>query len=133
MYGGVLLLGATSAARQGRTGAATDLLGEAVETADRAGVDRTDYEVVFGPSNVVMQSVDCSVVAEDYVAAAQMARRMPRDSALPLAARSRHLADVAHAELRLGHTQAAESGALDDGAGRAGVDRAPPAAPGTRR
>jgi transcriptional regulator with XRE-family HTH domain len=112
VYGGVLLLGATSAARQGRAGAATELLGEAAETADRAGVDRIDYEVVFGPSNVVMQSVDCSVVAEDYVAAAQMARRMPRDSALPLAARSRHLADVAHAELRLGRIQAAESALL---------------------
>lgn len=112
VYGGVLLMGATSAARQGRTGAATELLGEAAETADRAGVDRTDYEVPFGPSNVVMQSTDCSVVAEDYVAAAQVARRMPRHSALPLAARSRHLADVAHAQLRLGRTQAAESALL---------------------
>lgn len=112
VYGGVLLMGATSAARQGRTGAATELLGEAAETADRAGVDRTDYEVPFGPSNVVMQSTDCSVVAEDYVAAAQVARRMPRDSALPLAARSRHLVDVAHAQLRLGRTEAAESALL---------------------
>lgn len=34
---------------------------------------------------------------------------MPRDSALPLSTRSRHLADVAHAELRLGHTTAAEA------------------------
>jgi len=82
VYGGVLLLGATSAARQGRAGAATELLGEAAETADRAWTGRTDYEILFGPSNVVMQSVDCSVIAEDYVAAAQMARRMPRDSAL---------------------------------------------------
>lgn len=112
VYGGVLLLGATSAARQGRPGAATELLREAAVAADRAGVDRTDYEVPFGPSNVVMQSTDCSVVAEDYVAAAQAARRMPRDSALPLAARSRHLVDVAHAQLRLGRTQAAESALL---------------------
>jgi transcriptional regulator with XRE-family HTH domain len=112
VYGGMLLLGATSAARQGRAGAATELLGEAAETADRAGVDRTDYEVPFGPSNVVMQSTDCAVVAEDYVQAAQVARRMPRDSALPLVARSRHLVDVAHAQLRLGHTHAAESALL---------------------
>jgi hypothetical protein len=34
---------------------------------------------------------------------------MPRDSALPLSMRSRHLADGAHAELRLGHTKAAEA------------------------
>jgi len=72
-------------------------------------MDRTDYDVVFGPSHVIMQSTDCSVVAEDYVAAAQVARRMPRDSALPLSTRSRHLADVAHAELRLGHDRAAET------------------------
>ncbi len=56
-----------------------------------------------------MQAADCSVVAEDYVGAAVIARQMPRGSALPLAARSRHLADVAHAELRLGHPKAAES------------------------
>lgn len=112
VFGGLLLLGATSAARQGRAGAATRLLGEAAETAGRAGVDRTDYEVPFGPSNVVMQSTDCAVVAEDYVTAAQVARRMPRNSALPLVARSRHLVDVAHAQLRLGHAQAAESALL---------------------
>jgi hypothetical protein len=109
VYGGLLLRGATAAARQGRTGAATDLLGEAVAVAQRTGMDRTDYDVVFGPSNVVMQSTDCSVVAEDYVRAADVARRMPRSSGLPPLFRSRHLVDVAHAQLRLGHTQAAES------------------------
>jgi hypothetical protein len=72
-------------------------------------MDRTDYDVIFGPSNLVMQSTDCSIVAEDYAAAAKTARQMPRDSALPLVSRSRHLADVAHAQLRLGRTQAAES------------------------
>jgi transcriptional regulator with XRE-family HTH domain len=108
VYGGLLLGGATAAARQGRAGAATDLLGEAATVAQRTGMDRTDYDVVFGPSNVVMQSTDCSVVAEDYVRAAEVARRMLRNSSLPLAARSRHLVDVAHVQLRLGHTQAAE-------------------------
>ncbi|MGH3753674.1 MAG: helix-turn-helix domain-containing protein [Pseudonocardiaceae bacterium] len=112
VYGGVLLRGATAAARQGRAGAATDLLGEAAAVAQRTGVDRTDYDVVFGPSNFVMQSTDCSVVAEDYARAAAVAREMPRTSALPLVSRSRHLADVAHAQLRLGHTQAAESALL---------------------
>lgn len=51
---------------------AAQLLNEAAVTAERAGEDRTDYEVVFGPSNVVMQSTDCAVVAEDYVTAAQV-------------------------------------------------------------
>jgi hypothetical protein len=53
--------------------------------------------VVFGPSNVVMQSADVAVVAEDYVRAAKVARRMPRDSAVPLVPRFWHLADIAHA------------------------------------
>jgi transcriptional regulator with XRE-family HTH domain len=109
VYGGLLLRGATAAARQGRTRAATDLLAEATTVAQRTGMDRVDCDVIFGPSNVVMQSTDCLVVADDYVGAADVARRMPRDSALPLMSRSRHLADVAHAQLRLGRTQAAES------------------------
>jgi transcriptional regulator with XRE-family HTH domain len=112
VYGGLLLRGATAAARGDRAGAATELLTEATAVAGRTGVDRTDYEVVFGPSNVVMQSADVAVVTEDYAAAAEVARRMPRNSMLPLAGRSRHLADVAHAELRLGRDQAAESALL---------------------
>ena len=109
VYGGVVLGGATAAARQRRAGAATDLLAEAATVAQRTGVDRTDYEIVFGPSSVVMQSTDCAVVTEDYVAAAETARRMPPDAAMPLASRSRHLLDVAHTHLRLGHARAAES------------------------
>ncbi|MGH3790086.1 MAG: helix-turn-helix domain-containing protein [Pseudonocardiaceae bacterium] len=109
VYGGLLLRGATAAARQGRARAATDLLTEATTAAQRTGMDRVDCDVVFGPSNVIMQSADCLVVAEDYVRAADVARQMPRESALPLMSRSRHLADVAHAQLRLGRAQAAES------------------------
>jgi hypothetical protein len=109
IYGGLLLRGATAAARQRRVGAATDLLAEATTAAQLTGMDRNDYDVVFGPGHVVMGVVDCSVVAEDYVRAAKAARTMPRDSALPLSTRSRHLVDVAHARLRLGHDRAAES------------------------
>ncbi len=112
VYGGLLLRGATAAARGGRAGAAGELLAEASAVAERIGVDRTDYEVVFGPSYVVMQSADVAVVSEDYVAATEVARRMPRGSALPLAIQSRHLVDVAHAQLRLGNIQAAESALL---------------------
>jgi transcriptional regulator with XRE-family HTH domain len=112
VYGGLLLRGATAAARGDRASAASELLTEATAVAGRTGVDRTDYEVVFGPSNVVMQSADVAVVIEDYAAAAEVARRMPRNSMLPLAARSRHLADVAHAQLRLGRDRAAESALL---------------------
>ncbi|MGH3929332.1 MAG: helix-turn-helix domain-containing protein [Pseudonocardiaceae bacterium] len=109
VYGGLLLRGATSAARQRRAGAAADLGAEAGTVAARLGIDRTDYEVVFGPGHAVMGTVDCLIVAEDYVAAAETARTMPRTSALPLPSRSRHLADVAHAQLRLGNSRIAES------------------------
>lgn len=109
VYGGVLLRGATAAARQRRVGAAAGLLAEATTAAQRTGVDRTDFDVVFGPGHVVMGAVDCSVVSEDFVTAAEVARTMPRNSALPLSTRSRHLADVAHAQLRLGHDRAAEA------------------------
>ena len=109
VYGGLLLRGATAAAREGRAGVAAALLGEAGEVAGRTGVDRTDYEVVFGPSNWVMQSADVAVVGEDYPSAVAVARRMPPGSALPLAARSRHLTDVAHAQVRLGNDRAAEA------------------------
>jgi hypothetical protein len=108
VHGGMLLGGASAAARQGRTGVATELLAEAGAIAQRTGTDRRDYDVKFGPGLFVMAAVDCSVVAEDYVAAAQVARTMPHGSALPLVSRSRHLADVAHAQLRLGHDRAAE-------------------------
>lgn len=109
VYGGLLLRGATAAARQRHASVASDLLAEAAIAAERTRLDRMDYEVVFGPSNVIMQSVDVAVVTEDFVTAAAVARRMPRDSALPLASRSRHLADVAHTQVQLGHNQAAES------------------------
>ncbi|MGH3872324.1 MAG: helix-turn-helix domain-containing protein [Pseudonocardiaceae bacterium] len=107
--GGLLVRGASAAARQGRTGVATELLGEATAVAERTGADRTDYEVSFGPGNVILQSTDVAMVAEDYDDAAKIARRMPRDAALPLISRSRHLADVAHAQVRLGRYQVAES------------------------
>ncbi|MGH3825100.1 MAG: helix-turn-helix domain-containing protein [Pseudonocardiaceae bacterium] len=109
VYGRLLVRGANAAVRERRTGAATELLNEATTVAERTGVDRTDYEVVFGPSYVVTQSTDAAIVAENYDAAAKIARRMPRDAALPLVSRSRYLADVAHAQVRLGRYQVAES------------------------
>ncbi|MBV9141262.1 MAG: hypothetical protein JO115_10145 [Pseudonocardiales bacterium] len=90
VYGVLLLGGASSVARQGRSGVASDLLAEGATAARQTGIDRTDYDVHFGPSYLVSQSTDCAVVTGDYVAAAEVARRMPRDSALPPAARSRY-------------------------------------------
>ena len=84
-------------------------MAEAATVARRIGMDRADYDVVFGPGHAVMAAVDCFVVAEDYVAATEAARTMPPEAALRLSTRSRHLTDVAHSQLRLGHPRAAES------------------------
>jgi len=54
VYGGLLLRGATAAARQRRAGAAADLLAEAATVAQRTGTGRTDYDVGFGPGHAVM-------------------------------------------------------------------------------
>lgn len=101
-YGSLLLTAATAAARDHRGAAARDFLQSASEIAQRVGSDRTDYETPFGPSQVTMQTVDVSVVTEDYPAALDAASRMPTNPGLPLAARCRHLADRANAHANLG-------------------------------
>lgn len=108
VFGSLLLTSATAAGRDGRADTAGDLLDEARGAVDRlGGVDRNDYETAFGPSQVTMQTVDVHVVTEEFGDALQAARAMPRDAGLPLAARSRHLADLAVAHTRLGHDQRA--------------------------
>lgn len=101
VYGSLLISAATATARGGRAAAAAELLDEAGRVAALDG-DRTDYESPFGPSQVVMQTVDVAVVTEDYDQAVIAARAMPRAAALPLAARARHLTDVALARTQLG-------------------------------
>lgn len=106
LYGSLLLSGATAAARgQDRTTAGV-LLDEAAETATRTGW-RDDYQLAFGPEQVLMQTVDVDVVTEHYTKALDTADRMPADVRLPLAARARHLADTALAHTRLGRYEAA--------------------------
>ncbi len=106
-YGSLLITAATAAARDNRSTVAADFLGSASEVAQRVGSDRTDYETPFGPSQVTMQTVDVSVVTEDYPAAIDAASRMPASPGLPLAARCRHLADRACAHANLGQEEKA--------------------------
>lgn len=102
VYGSLLLTGATAAGRNKRPGDAADLLAEAHDVAHQLGTDRNDYETAFGLPQVIMQTTDVQVVSQRFGEALKTARRMPRDAALPLAARSRHLADVAHSQAQLG-------------------------------
>jgi hypothetical protein len=84
-------------------------LNEASDAAERIGVDRTDHQSTFGPAKVAMLGVDVAIVQDDFTGALSAARAVPRDAALPLAARARHLADIALAQLRLGHGEKALS------------------------
>ncbi|OLF07717.1 transcriptional regulator [Actinophytocola xinjiangensis] len=102
-YGVLTSTAATAAARSRRASTANDLLGVAGEVANRLGYERSECQTTFGPAKVAMMSVDCAVVQDDYGDALANARNLPRDAALPLASRARHLADVAMAHLRLGH------------------------------
>lgn len=106
-YGSLLITAATAAARDDRGAVAGDFLASASEVAQRVGSDRVDYETPFGPSQVTMQTVDVSVVTEDYPAALHAASRMPSNPGLPLAARCRHLTDRACAHVNLGQEERA--------------------------
>jgi transcriptional regulator with XRE-family HTH domain len=113
MWGNLLVNGATAAARAGDDAEAQDLLRAAHGAAVRLGEDRNDYNSTFGVSQVVMQRVDIAVVAGDYARALDVAAEMPRENRMPLAARSRHKADLAHAHARLGRHRDAERILLD--------------------
>lgn len=106
LYGSLLLTGATAAGRADDRPVAGLLLDEARAAAGRTG-HRNDYESAFGPDQVLMQTVDVEVVTENYGAALTISERMPRNAALPVAARARHLSDIALAHTRLGHDGAA--------------------------
>lgn len=110
LWGSCLLTGATAAGRGQRGDRAGELLAAAAGAVERNGsTDRTDYESPFGPSQLVMQTVDVHVVTEEHTQALDAARSMPRRAGLPTAARCRHLVDVAQAHTRLGHDEAALS------------------------
>lgn len=107
VYGTLLIRAATAAARDHRGAIAADFLGSADEVAHRLGCNRSDYENPFGPSQVIMQTVDVGVVTEDYPAALDAAFRMLAKPGLPVVACCRHLTDRACAHANLGHEEQA--------------------------
>lgn len=113
MWGNLLITAASAAARAGENEEAQDLLQVAHGAAIRLGETRNDYQTAFGVSQVVMQRVDAAVVNGDYVKALDTAELMPAESGLPLASRARHLTDLAHAHVALGHASEAERLLLD--------------------
>lgn len=111
VWGGLLVSGAVAAARDNQPDTADDMLNLAEAAATRldgAGYEvRTDYERPFGLPLVVMQSVDVSVVTDRPGRALEVAKKMPPDARLPLAAKARHLGDVAYAQTSLGRDREA--------------------------
>jgi transcriptional regulator with XRE-family HTH domain len=106
VYGSLLLTGATAYGRAGDRPGARVLLAEAHEAAALTG-NRNDYESSFGPDMLLLQTVDVEVVTENYVDALTAATGMRPEAALPLAARARHLSDVALAHTKLGNVRPA--------------------------
>ncbi|WP_067466196.1 helix-turn-helix domain-containing protein [Nocardia amamiensis] len=106
-YGSLVLQGATAAGRAQDVHSALSLVETAGEVALRIGGDRQDYETYFGPSQVVMQTVDVNVSSERYPEALAAAKDMPVNGSLPQASRARHLADTAVALTRTGQHQRA--------------------------
>lgn len=108
VYGSLMLQGATAAGRNQHADEALDLARAANQVADRIGVDTKDYECNFGPSQVVMQTVDINVSSERYPEALKAAKAMPNHGAgLTQVSQARHLLDQAAALNRVGQHQKA--------------------------
>ena len=111
VWGSLLVSGAVAAARDNQPDTADDMLSLAEAAATRLNAAnyqvRSDYETPFGLPQVIMQSVDVCVVTDRPARALEEAKRMPPDAQLPLAAKARHLGDVAYAQTSLGRDREA--------------------------
>jgi len=110
-WGGLLIDAAVAAARAGQPAEAADLLNQAetaatdlqATTHGRGAATGYYGRPVFGAALVVMQQVDTAVVTGQHGQALKIAGRMPPVAApeanLPLDWKSRHLADIAAAQM----------------------------------
>ncbi|MGV9674983.1 helix-turn-helix domain-containing protein [Nocardia sp. NPDC003482] len=108
VHGGLLLQGAVAAGRGQRVREALALAGEAERWAERLGRETKYYETNFGPSQIVMQTVDIHVSSEQYVEAMTAAKRMPKGGLdMTTISQGRHLIDKAAAAANLGQHETA--------------------------
>jgi transcriptional regulator with XRE-family HTH domain len=108
VYGSLVPKGATAAGRDQRIQDALDIASEARAVASRLPGDTKHYECNYGPSQVVMQTVDINVSSERYPEAITAAKDMPnRGAGLAQVSQARHLLDQAQAYARMGHHQRA--------------------------
>jgi transcriptional regulator with XRE-family HTH domain len=130
VYGAVLLRGAEAAARAGKRDTASQLLGEADETARRLGFDGSLRNTSFGPANAKLYRVNLAVELGDAGSAVDTARKVDL-SMIPTPEReATFLVDTARAFLQWGKhakayiaLRAAEETAHEEVAGRPSVHR----------
>lgn len=95
VYGSLLSTAAYTAAVDGNRTTAHDLIGEAVDTADRLGVDSNHRFTAFGPTGVRLYQISMSRVLGDFGTAIETARRVPAAGIPLVERRARYWADVA--------------------------------------
>jgi hypothetical protein len=103
LYGALNLRCAVAASRQHDAGTAQQYLAEAERVAARLGVDRNDFQTVFGPGNVAIHAAEIAVELD------RPDRALAREGTFDLTAvpsierHTRHRIDLARAHGQLGH------------------------------
>jgi hypothetical protein len=127
-YGAVLLRGAEAAARAGKRDTASELLGEADETARRLGIDGNLRNTSFGPTNAKLYRVNLTVALGDAGSAVEAARKVDPGMIPTVERKATFLVDTARAFLQWGKHEkayialrAAEETAHEEVAGRPSV------------
>jgi transcriptional regulator with XRE-family HTH domain len=131
-WGNLHLKSGLAAARAGdRTGADAHLA-EAKEAADRIGVDRDDYRLCFGPTNVKIWSVALAVEMLDGTEAIKRADQLTLPRSAPREHAGHHWIDLARGYLLHGDHQRALATFHQAPANRTTADSLPPPGPRNR-
>lgn len=108
-WGSLHLKSGLAAARAGNRATADAHLAEARETAARIGVDRDDYRLCFGPTNVSIWSVALAVEASDGTEAIKRAKGFIPPPETPRERAGHHWIDLARGYLLHGDRERALS------------------------
>jgi transcriptional regulator with XRE-family HTH domain len=103
VWGGLLITALASAAAAELVDDAEEYLRLAAAGAARAGRDRRDYEITFGPTELTVQTVHARMMLRQPDRALAAAGRVRTRGMQPIA-RGRHLIDVAQAQVDLDRT-----------------------------
>ncbi len=106
-WGNLHLKSGLAAARAGDRASADAHLAEAKQTADRIGVDRDDYRLCFGPTNVHIWSVGLAVEMLDGTEAITRAEKFTLPRSAPRERVGHHWIDLARGYLLHGDHQRA--------------------------